>query len=395
MKICFTSYRAFADGPVRQPFPESDPANIAYALGGDYLSFYSLKQRSARELSNIFRPYDFVFVALDVEALELVRRIVAACSSCVATYSEGHLADYQHLSPSEQVTFLEILNAAQINFLYWEKYIPFYRALTTQTIAYLPYPYLFDVAQRYMMPHAQRQRTIALPSGLAGGTRNGLASLAVAKQLLQQEALDQIVCWLEAETFEQDAQAIEYFLFAEPFPLRRRERKFNWRRWLARSRTDYRPLLRLKQRIQRPHSNGSVIRGQARPLALLRRRGWLPYLAELAPAHLMIDLNSRKTVGRNALDCATLQIACVSTDRSDLQARLFPQTTLHDSWDIDAARALCQRLLDDENFFTEVITFAAEEAKQFDVPAFSRRFHRLSAQFLQPTNTPLTLEKRK
>jgi len=379
MKICFTSYRPFPDGPVRQPFQESDPANIAYVLGGDYLSFYTLKGLTPQRLRQKLQPYDLVFVALDIEAIELVQQIIEVCKGRIVTYSENHVGDYQRLPPAGQVAFLKAINTATINFLYWERYIPFYRALTSAPVEFLPYPYLLDSVRPQSMPLSGRPWRAALPSGLAGNTRNGLATLAVAKELLNTGLITELACWLEPNTFVQDAQAIAHFLFATPFTPPQRAGNFDWRGWLLTNRIDYRSLLKLKDRLRRqplvtaPVSSTLTIRG----VTLYRRHNWPNYVAQLAPARVLIDLNNRETVGRNALDCAALEIACVSTNRSDMQARLFPDTTLGDSWDIAGAVTLCERLLKDVAFYQRVVSYAAEAVQEFAPAPFRRRFERI------------------
>lgn len=380
MRVCFTSYRPFADGPVHQPFLESDPANIAYALGGSYLSFYTLRKLSDRELHESLQPYELIFVALDVEALALVRRIVAVGQGRVATYSEGHLADYQRLSPSDQVSFLQIINLAQVNFLYWEKYLPFYRALTNASVEYLPYPYLLDEARAYAVPLEQKPLRVAFPTGLAGFTRNGLTNVAVAKKLLEAKLVEELAGWLEPATFEQDAQAIHYFLFSEPSPHPIQKKNFNWREWLLATRIDYRALLKVKARLQPavpPLPAAATLK--TKNLSLYRRESWPTYLRQLATARLLIDLNNRETVGRNALDCAALGIPCVSTDRSDLQGKIFPETTLSDPWDVDKAFKVCERLLSDPVFYQQVIAEARLRVTQFDLASFQQRFSALAA----------------
>jgi hypothetical protein len=377
MNICFASFRAFPDGRARQPFPESDPANIAYALDGTYYSFYTLKKLSPRQLRALLQPYDLVVTELTTVALDLVSRIVAACDGRAATYSEGHIADYEQLTPYHQVVWTQILRSAAINFVYWERYVPFYRALTPRPVEYLPYPYLLDHARRSSIPLAQRLSLVAVPTGLAGHTRNGLASLVVAKQLLEAGLVQQLACWLEPDSFEQDARAIAAFLFSKPMPPPTRQ--IAWRRWLLKWRADYRLLLQLKTRLGiRPTARPAI---QSDTVFFYRRTGWLAYLAQLAPARIMVDLNNRETVGRNALDCAALGIACVSTARTDMQARLFPYTTLADSWDVQGAYALCQRLLRDACFYQQVIDYAAEAIQQFDVVPFRARFAALGARY--------------
>lgn len=382
MKICFTSYRPFPDGPVRQPFLENDPANIAYALGGDYFSFYTLASLSLPKLTEKLHPYDLILVALDIEAIELVHRIIETCAGRAATYSEGHIADYQRLSPVEQVAFLKAINGAVINFLYWEKYVPFYQHLTKTPVEYLPYPYLLNEVSQCRLPIEAHSALAVLPSGLAGLTRNGLATLAVAKRLLETTSIAEVACWLEPDTFEQDAQAINYFLFSAPFTHQNRPARLNWRKWLTTAHIDYRWALQLKSKLYS---------GQTLPLpsktmrfqnvTLHRRQNWWIYISKLAQACLLIDLNNRETVGRNALDCAALGIACISSRHSDMQARLFPQTTVEDSWDVDTAVTLSQRILRDPDFRREVTAYALDQVQRYAVSAFRQNFRSVCSRY--------------
>jgi len=85
-------------------------------------------------------------------------------------------------------------------------------------------------------------------------------------------------------------------------------------------------------------------------------------------------MNNRETVGRNALDCAALGVACVSTDRSDMQRRLLPETTLSDSWDVEGAIRICGRLLSDAKFLRTVVEHAGRAVEEYDCSGFLRRF---------------------
>ncbi len=373
MKICFVSERAFRDGPVTQPILENDPANIAYVLKGSYYSLYTLRRYSDSQLHEMFRPFDLVLVAVDVERIELVTRIIAACNGRAATYSEGHVGDYQRVTPSMQMSFVRVTRLAAINFLYWEKYVSFYRALSDKPVEYLAYPYLLDMARRYYVPLNQKQSMVVVPSGLGGLTRNGLCTLVVAKQLLDSSSVERVSCWLDAESFEEDLPATTSLMLStaqgKPF------RGINWRQWLRRSGIDYRFLLEMRKRVNGSPALPKVSTPeQIGKMDFYRRTGWLNYLAVLSKARLLVDMNNRETVGRNALDCAALGIACVSTSHSDMQQRLFPWTTLDNSWDVDAAFAMCQRLLQDPKFYRQVVDYAAETVRQFDIPAFLLRF---------------------
>lgn len=381
LKIAYTSRRPFTDGKVTVPFPENDPANIAYMLGGDYFSFFTLKKLSAKQLKQKLSGYDLVFVPLDHRAFNKVIDIAAACDGRFATYSEGNIADYQMHSPSKQAQFLQIIQQAQINFLYWEKYVPFYRSLTNQPVAYLPYPYFQQEAETFTVPQPKRQRHVTLPSGLAGHTRNGLGSLSVARQLLNLGLVEQINCWLSAMTFTEDAQAIQYFMYGTPLP--KTQVHLPWRKWLQKSGIDYRFLLKAKTLRQSNLETAVTAPIQKDKLALFRRQSWQSYLPELAKTMLLIDMNTRETVGRNALDCAAVKVPCISTNRSDIQARLFPDITIDDSWDVDTAVHLCQQLLNDQDFYQSVIQHAYEELTQFNPDAFRQRWQTILNQYPQ------------
>jgi hypothetical protein len=380
-KMAYISRRPFADGQVTTPFPESDPANIAYLLHGDYFSFFTLKKLPQSQLKNKLASYDLIFLAMDHRDLDTVAHIAAACDNRLVTYSEGNVADYQMHTPSGQATFLQIINQARMNFLYWEKYVPFYRSLTDKPVHYLPYPYFYEEAGPYTVPVEQRQQHATLPSGLAGHTRNGLGSLAVARQLLRQDCIAQINCWLSPVNFAEDARAVQYFLLGLMLPQPRPQ--FNWRDWLQKSGLDYRFLLRLKNKWQRSEESVPPPLVQAEGLALYRRRKWLQYLPEMAKTMLVIDMNTRETVGRNALDCAAVGVPCVSTNRSDMQERLFPDITLDDSWNVEQALALCKHLLRDMPFYQATIERATAALSQFGPAAFTQRFANILKEYPQ------------
>jgi hypothetical protein len=380
MNICFASYRTFQNGKMSEPFQESDPANIAYALGGDYLSYYTLRTLSDHALAKTLAGYDLIFVELNLTDIELSRRILKACATRAATYTEGHIGDYQRLSPAEHISFLDALNSAQINFIYWEKYAPFFRALTCKPIEYLPYPYLLQQARAQQVPLEQRSVRLAVPTGFAGATRNGLASLTVAKRLLGADQTTDLICWLEGDTFHEDVAAISHYVLGAPFTASRRRPQVRWRKWLIQKRLDYRKLLALKSRVLavERHKLSDTSDGASR-LKFLRRGNWTRFIKDLASARILIDLNNRETVGRTALDCAALGLACVSTERSDMHARLFPHTTLSSSWDVEGAYRLCEKLLRDRDFYQEVVSIARNEVEKYDCIHFRDRFHLLAA----------------
>lgn len=93
----------------------------------------------------------------------------------------------------------------------------------------------------------------------------------------------------------------------------------------------------------------------------------------------MVDLNNRETVGRNALDCAALGVPCVSTPWSDLQPKLFAETTVRHPWAVDEAVEICRRLLTDEGFRQRVCAQAAARLEEYGPEAFRQRFAQVRA----------------
>lgn len=390
MTCCVVTLRPFPDGPVRVPIPESDPANIAWALGGHYLSFYTVRRLSDAALARTLAPFDPVIVALDREDVETTWRVVQAASGRVFTYSEGHIWDYQSLPPALQVRWIEILRRAHLNLIYWERYLPFYRALSPVPVAYLPYPYLVEEARAHVVPLEERPFLGIVPTGLAGQTRNGLADVLVVQQLREEGLLLKWLFCPAADAFQEDAHAILTLLglATQAAPPRALGFGARWRAWLVRLGIDYRPLLRWWERLRPVRRQGEA---QPAPtwwplpeIGFLRRTRWDRYLPHLARARLLVDLNNRETVGRNALDCAALGVACVSTPTSDLQPVLFPETTVSHPGAVDEAVALCRRLLTDGEFYHRVCAAAAERLQAYGPEAFRQRFAQACALALPP-----------
>lgn len=383
MTCCVVTFRPFPDGPVRAPVPESDPVNIAWALSGHYLSFYTARRLSEADLARTLAPFDPVLVALDREDVETAWRVVRAAAGQVFTYSEGHIWAYQGLPPAQQARWVEILRQAHLNCIYWERYLPFYQALSPVPAAYLPYPYLVEQARAHAIPWSERPPLGIVPTGLAGQSRNGLADILVVQRLREEGLLQRWLFCLDDDAFHEDAIAI-LTLLGQPVEeaTAKPRRRWSWRAWLARSGVDYRPLLRWRERLRPARQKGQQAAPVWQPVpevGFLRRTRWDRYLAHLAQARLMVDLNNRETVGRNALDCAALGVPCVSTPWSDLQPKLFAETTVRHPWAVDEAVEICRRLLTDEGFRQRVCAQAAARLEEYGPEAFRQRFAQVRA----------------
>ncbi|MCA9900775.1 MAG: hypothetical protein H6654_00740 [Ardenticatenaceae bacterium] len=385
MRLAFTSRRPFHDGLLEQPLPENDQVNMAYMFGAEYFSFFTLKKLSSVQLVQKLEPYDIIFIPLDVRDIETVKLIVGASNGRYIIYSEGGIADYQLLSPADQWHYLQILRQARAVFLYWEKYLPFFQTITSSPVFYLPYPFFVDKVKPFQQPLADRPNRFSLPAGLAGGSRNGLCSLLAARRLLDENLFTEVDCWLAPANFRQDAEATYQILTDRPLQVAWPTARLGLRKWFLKLPIDYRPLLKLR-RVFKSDSHPEAVASadtatvQQGPITLLRRHNWSAYLQRLGHNRLVLDLNNRPTVGRNALDCAALGIPCLSTDYSDLQVKLFPQVTLPDGWDIPEV-VRYGSLLQDHGFYAEVTQEAARNLQEFLPERFMERFNKILTEY--------------
>lgn len=113
--------------------------------------------------------------------------------------------------------------------------------------------------------------------------------------------------------------------------------------------------------------------GAGSSLYLRPRLDWQPYFVEHSANHIGIHLDDRATWGRFSLDCAAAGMPCVSTSGSHTQRILFPDLTV-EYWEIEKAVSLYHRLLEDTAFRSEVVDYAREQIKQFDIAPTRARF---------------------
>lgn len=371
------SARNFFDGAVKEPILENDPANIAYLLGGSYYSYWTMRGKNPAQLSSLLKEFDVVITTVDAVDIDLSLRIIKHCPVPVIGYSEGHIWDYQRLSAARQLEFSEAVNSVALNLIYWEKYVPFYRMLSNRPVEYVPCPYPLTYATGFAADIEDRRAVAVVPTGLSGGTRNGLVDAVIARRLLAEGWAEKVVFCPDAEHFGADVGAISSFMLGERAPEVTLPRGLRLRSALLALPIDPRPLLRLRaswQRRRGGHDGAPIVR-VVQQIEFLRRGSWGLYLAHIASAKIMIDLNNRATVGRNALDCAALGIPCVSTADSDLQHRLFPATTVEHAWALDDALAVCRRLLTDDSFYREVVECAKERVVEYGEERFKATFN--------------------
>jgi len=104
-----------------------------------------------------------------------------------------------------------------------------------------------------------------------------------------------------------------------------------------------------------------------------RIRGWNDYFIEHSAYRIMIHLDQRSTWGRGSLDSAAADMPCISTPYSQAHQILYPSLCVH-YWEIEKAVKLYKELDRNNRFFDEVVGYANEMIKQFDLDASRRRF---------------------
>lgn len=369
-----------------QPVHENDPINIIHILDGDYFSFFTIQKHRTEALQQLVRQYQMIFIALDLTELLIVNRLVSVAletSTPYCTYSEGNIVDYQALPPYEQYQYVTVLQQAAINFAYWERHIPFLQAVADTPAEYLPYPYYQEIVDTVVQSnHVPNITKVTLPSGLAGGTRNGLVSLWVAKKLLEAGKIDHIDGWLSADYFEQDLASINALLNQQIYKQVAPNHKQRLIRLIGRAGIDPRIFLRLRDRLRpkRDNVNSGTNYGA---ITFYPRGNWRYYLDKTVSSRLIIDMNNRETVGRNSLDCAALGIPCISTSYSDFQFKLFPEITLSNAWDIDGAVEIANALLEDDHYYQVTIERAKKELADYCVAGFQQRINTLFDRYPQ------------
>jgi hypothetical protein len=76
-----------------------------------------------------------------------------------------------------------------------------------------------------------------------------------------------------------------------------------------------------------------------------------PYLELLSNYSIMLNLDERYTWARNVLDCAALQIPCISTANTLHAKELFPELIVTNLYDFENTKKLLYRLLEDSSFY--------------------------------------------
>lgn len=107
--------------------------------------------------------------------------------------------------------------------------------------------------------------------------------------------------------------------------------------------------------------------------------GWNDYFIEHSSYKMMIHLDQRSSWGRASLDCAAANMPCISTPYTQTHKVLYPALCV-DYWEVDKAVGLYKKLISKGSFFSDVVGYANEMIKQFDLESSRRRLLNAIAQ---------------
>lgn len=93
------------------------------------------------------------------------------------------------------------------------------------------------------------------------------------------------------------------------------------------------------------------------------------YLAAMGANMLWINLDERYTWGRYVLDAAALGVPLVTTRSTGHGQLLFPRTTVETAFSLPDAIQHASSLLEDANYYADVVGFAQNQVWQYDSPA--------------------------
>ncbi|GAB5466569.1 MAG: hypothetical protein Kapaf2KO_20050 [Candidatus Kapaibacteriales bacterium] len=95
--------------------------------------------------------------------------------------------------------------------------------------------------------------------------------------------------------------------------------------------------------------------------SILREKDLENYFKTNAEFYLWINIDNRHTWGRCVLDAAALGVPIVTTKSTGHGEYLFPETTIDDWKQIDKAIEKAEKLLSDQKFYEDVISYADEK----------------------------------
>ncbi len=95
----------------------------------------------------------------------------------------------------------------------------------------------------------------------------------------------------------------------------------------------------------------------------------LDFLKDAADCRLWINLDPRYTWARYNLDAAALSVPIITTESTGHGMDLWPYTTVSSAFDLDKARAIARRIVDDPQFAERAVTHAQSRLEEYSFGA--------------------------
>lgn len=103
---------------------------------------------------------------------------------------------------------------------------------------------------------------------------------------------------------------------------------------------------------------------------------WATFMRTLKDYKYAVHMMRVSAAGSFNLNCAALGIPCIGNIDDDTQRLLFPKLSVHPD-EISKAAGLMKKLVEDQDFYDEVVTYALEKVKDFDLYGNKEYYHKL------------------
>ncbi len=349
-------------------YPDSDQLIIPYMYGADIYSYKRIKKTSLGKLRKDISKYDFIILTMDISYLEEMIKIIKARPKFIFGYSDNCLDTYQLYNPSQQALFFKVLGSVNAHLVYWENGIDFFSSLSKKPVYYLPFPYSKEYTKE--IKQGEKENSIVISDGFSSQTRNGITGLIVARQLIEDEIYDKAIVYIHRNDWFVNINLMEYWF----------NNKLNSLSFNELAKTNRLMKKDKFYKIFKMHMK-SKVHVISDKLTLYIRGNYNKYLKTLAKSSLLIELNNRYSIGRNAWDCALLKIPYISTACTDMSGKFYPYTCVKTPWDIKTAYNLGKKLKRDKKFHTKVTDYALKNLEIFLPDSFQKKFESILKEF--------------
>ncbi|AGL02774.1 hypothetical protein Desgi_3431 [Desulfoscipio gibsoniae DSM 7213] len=267
-----------------------------------------------------FSEFDLVMVAIRLETIEIGLKIKRQSTARVLVFLDGEMEHFiSHLPGDKLVRLIELINLADGVGVTHEYSIPVVRGLTTKPVGMIGVPFPLKRVREELCPPVEKKQAIHVGCGTGKSfNRNGIVNLSALAEIGLPGVVD---VW--------GPEDIEYVRL-------------------------------IKKYIPIP------------PIYFSHTPRWEDYVVQLNNSFLGLHLDYRQIWGRFALDCAAVRMPCIAPDNFYTQKTLFPRLCVNYQ-DIDRTVKLAQKLIKNNSFYEETISYAESQLAFFSNEAAKER----------------------